>query len=75
MKASRLRILCAEIYKSINSINLSFKNEIFRSRVTIEWFVFNAGLILIFLKLIKLALVIKAYDFSDLKFRILSRLT
>ena len=34
MKASRLRILCAEIYESINSINLSFKNEIFRLRVT-----------------------------------------
>ena len=34
MKASRLRILCAEIYKSINSINPSFKNEIFRLRVT-----------------------------------------
>ena len=34
MKASRLRILCAEIYKGINSINLSFKNEIFRLRVT-----------------------------------------
>ena len=34
MKASRLWILCVEIYKSINSINLSFMNEIFRLRVT-----------------------------------------
>ena len=34
MKASRLRSLCVEIYKSINSINLSFMNEIFRLRVT-----------------------------------------
>ena len=35
MKASRLRSLCVEIYKSIiNSINPSFKNELFRLRVT-----------------------------------------
>ena len=34
MKASRLRSLCVEIYKSINSINPSFTNETFRLRVT-----------------------------------------
>ena len=34
MKASRLRSLCVEIYKNINSINPSFMNEIFRVRVT-----------------------------------------
>ena len=34
MKASRLRSLCVEIYKSINSINTSFINEVFRLRVT-----------------------------------------
>ena len=34
MKASRLRSLCVEIYKSINLINPSFMNEIFRVRVT-----------------------------------------
>ena len=34
MKASRIRSLCDEIYKSINSINPSFMNEIFRLRVT-----------------------------------------
>ena len=34
MKASRLRSLCVEIYKSINSTNPSFMNEIFRLRVT-----------------------------------------
>ena len=34
MKASRSRSLCVEIYKSINSINPSFMNEIFRLRVT-----------------------------------------
>ena len=34
MKASRLRRLCVEIYRSINSINPSFMNEIFRLRVT-----------------------------------------
>ena len=34
MKASRLRSLCVEIYKSINAINPSFMNEIFRLRVT-----------------------------------------
>ena len=34
MKASRLRSLCVEIYKSINSINSSFMSEIFRLRVT-----------------------------------------
>ena len=34
MKASRLRSLCVEIYKSINSINPSFLNEIFILRVT-----------------------------------------
>ena len=34
MKASRLRSLCVEIYKSINSVNPSFMNEIFRLRVT-----------------------------------------
>ena len=33
MKASKLRNLCAEIYKSINSINPSFINEIFRLSV------------------------------------------
>ena len=34
MKARRLRSLCVEIYKSINSINPSSMNEIFRLRVT-----------------------------------------
>ena len=34
VKASRLRRLCVEIYRSINSINPSFMNEIFRLRVT-----------------------------------------
>ena len=34
MKASRLESLCVEIYKSINAINPSFMNEIFRLRVT-----------------------------------------
>ena len=34
MKASRLRRLCVEIYKIINSINPSFMNETFGSRVT-----------------------------------------
>ena len=34
MEASRLRSLCVEIYKSINSINPSFMNEIFRLWVT-----------------------------------------
>ena len=33
MKAGRLRSLCAEIYKSINSISPSFMNETFRLRV------------------------------------------
>ena len=33
-KASRLQRLCVEIYKSTNSINLSFLNKIFRLRVT-----------------------------------------
>ena len=34
MKASRLRSLCVEIYKIVNSINPSFMNAIFRLRVT-----------------------------------------
>ena len=34
MKASRLRSLYVETSKSINSINPSFMNEIFRLRVT-----------------------------------------
>ena len=34
LKARRLSSLCFEIYKSINSINPSFMNEIFRLRVT-----------------------------------------
>ena len=34
MKASRLRSLCVEIYKSINPINPSIMNDIFRLRVT-----------------------------------------
>ena len=34
MKTSRLRTLCVEIYESINSINPSFMNEVFRSIVT-----------------------------------------
>ena len=34
MKANRLRRLCVEIDKSINLINPSFMNEIFRLRVT-----------------------------------------
>ena len=34
MKVSRLRSLCVQVYKSINSINPSFMNEIFRLRVT-----------------------------------------
>ena len=38
MKASRLRSLCVEIYKSINAINPSFMNEIFRLRVTNRMF-------------------------------------
>ena len=38
MKASRLRSLCVEIYESINSINPSFMNEIFRLRVNNRMF-------------------------------------
>ena len=38
MKASRLRSLCVEIYKSINSINPYFMNENFRLRVTNRMF-------------------------------------
>ena len=34
LKANRLRSICVEIYKSINSINPSFLNEIFTLRVT-----------------------------------------
>ena len=34
IKARRLRSLCVEICKSINSMNPSFMNEIFRLRVT-----------------------------------------
>ena len=34
MEASRLRSFCVEIYKSINSINPSFMNKIFRLTVT-----------------------------------------
>ena len=34
MKAGRLRRLCVEIYESINPINPSFMNEIFRLRMT-----------------------------------------
>ena len=34
MKASRLRSLCVEMYKRINSINPLFMNEVFRLRVT-----------------------------------------
>ena len=36
MKASKLRSLCVEILKSINSVNLFFMNGIFRLRVTIK---------------------------------------
>ena len=53
MKVSRLRRLCFELYKKINSINISFMNETFRLRVTIERFVVDTDSI-------KLALVIKA---------------
>ena len=34
LKGSRLRSLCVKIYKSINSINRSFVNEMFRLRMT-----------------------------------------
>ena len=47
LEASRLRSPCAEVYKSISSINPLFINEI-------------TDLILIFLKSIELALVIRA---------------
>ena len=36
IKASRLRSLCVEIYKNINSLNTSFMKETFRLRVTIR---------------------------------------
>ena len=52
MKASRLRTLCVQIYKSINSINTSFMNKIFRLTVTSR--------VLIFLKSVKVALAIRA---------------
>ena len=60
MNASRLQSLCVEIYKSINSINPSFMNEVFRLRVTNRMVCSHTDLILIFLESIKLALVITA---------------
>ena len=61
MNASRLRSLCIEICKSINSINPSFMNDIFRLRVTKRMVCSQySQLILTFLKPFKLALVIRA---------------
>ena len=60
MKASRLRSLCVEIYKSINSINPSFMNEVFRLRVANRMVRSQYRLNLDILESIKLALVIRA---------------
>ena len=60
MKASRLRSLSVQIYKSRNSINLSFMNEIFKLRVTNRAVRSQYRLHLDILKSIKLDLVIRA---------------
>ena len=60
MKASRLRSLCVEIYKSIKSIKPSFMNEIFRLRATNRAVCSQYRLNLDIPKVNQVALVIKA---------------
>ena len=64
MKVNRLRSLCIEIYKSINNINPTYMNEIFKLRKTSRAVRSNYKL------LIKLVLVIRVLDTTGQKFRI-----
>ena len=64
MKVNRLRSLCIEIYKSINNINPTYMNEIFKLRKTSRAVHSNYKL------LIKLVLVIRVLDTTGQKFRI-----
>ena len=75
MKPSILSSLCVEIYKSINSINPSFMNEIFRLKVTNRAVSNQYRLNLDIPKVNKLALVIRTSNLLDQKFRMVSRLT
>ena len=75
MKPSILSSLCVEIYKSINSINPSFMNEIFRLKVTNRAVCNQYRLNLDIPKVNKLALVIRTSNLLDQKFRMVSRLT
>ena len=67
IKVSRLRSFCVEIYKSINSINSSFINEIFRLRVTNRAVRSQYRLNIDIPKVNQVPLVIRAYDILDQK--------
>ena len=45
MKVNRLKSLCIEIYKSINNINPTYMNQIFKLRKQVERFVVITNLI------------------------------
>ena len=67
IKVSRLRSFCVEIYKSINSINSCFINEIFRLRVTNRAARSQYRLNIDIPKVNQVPLVIRAYDILDQK--------
>ena len=75
MKENRLRSLCIEIYKSINNINPTYMNEIFKLRKTSRAVRSNYKLNLEVPILIKLVLGIRVLDTTALKFGILSIFT
>ena len=68
IKVSRLRSFCVEICKSINSVNSSFMNEIFRLRVTNRVVRSQYRLNINILKVNQVTLVIRAYDILYQKF-------
>ena len=75
MKARRLSSLCFEIYKSINSINPSFMNEIFRLRVTSRMVRSQYRLNLDIPKVNQVSFGNNSIRSLDLKFGVVSRLT
>ena len=43
MNVRRLRTLCVEIYKTLNDLNPSFMNDIFKLKINAERFMINSS--------------------------------
>ena len=68
MNLARERLLCIKVYKTLNSLNPCFMQEVFKLRETNRNVRNKYKLNLLILQLIKLLTVLKSIEVSDLKY-------